>query len=352
MDAALAEQPTTFGATTASATTSSTRSPCSAAMTRRCSAPPIRMCRRRWLPWSACSRPAPSRHGAPCADAWERFGGPAACRSRRRRLSGSAAAPARFPAPPRRQCRRHRGGGGRWSNPSTRGRRGSISARVPADPGRHAQPRPSPGRAAPRRRQRQPDGYATTSSSSTPRCGWPSWPVACDGSAAGRTSCATRCRPVSSRPAWARTGRASSAIRATRTASASSPPGCTPVAVCSRCRWCCRAGCRSPRRPRCRATPTTASPTRSTIDEVRWLVREYGESAAIAIDAGRRRHRDPRQPRRRRAVVPLAADQPPRRRVRRHRRGAAPVPARDRRGDPVARDAPDHARACGSASTR
>ena len=41
----------------------------------------------------------------------------------------------------------------------------------------------------------------------------------------------------------------------------------------------------------------------------------------------RRRHRDPRQPRRPGAVVPLAADQPAGRRVRRHRRAAAPVPA-------------------------
>ena len=66
----------------------------------------------------------------------------------------------------------------------------------------------------------------------------------------------------------------------------------------------------------------------------------------------RRRHRDPRQPRRRGAVVPLAADQPPRRRVRRHRRAATPVPPRGRRVDPCRTSRARSPSACGSASTR
>ena len=70
-------------------------------------------------------------------------------------------------------------------------------------------------------------------------------------------------------------------------------------------------------------------------------------------DRSRRgRHRAPRQPRRPGAVVPLAAHQPPGRRVRRHRRAATPVPARDRRVDPFARRRARSPSAFGSASTR
>ena len=83
-----------------------------------------------------------------------------------------------------------------------------------------------------------------------------------------------------------RTDRASSVTRATRTASASSPPEFMPAAVCSRCRWCCRAACRSRRRPRLSSYADHRIPHALDLDEVRWLVREYGESAAIAIDAG------------------------------------------------------------------
>ena len=128
--------------------------------------------------------------------------------------------------------------------------------------------------------------------------------------------------------------------------------GCTPAVVCSRSRWSCRAGCRS--RPSATLSsyadhriPHAARPRRGALAGAG--VRRVG---CHRDRRRRRRDRDPRQPRRPRAVVPLAADQPARRRVRRRRRGAAPLPARDRRGDPGARDRVRSRSACGSASTR
>ena len=130
--------------------------------------------------------------------------------------------------------------------------------------------------------------------------------------------------PDSSPPAWARTGRASSATRAIRTASAGARRGCMPVVVCCRCRW---SSGRDADRPV--GDPVELAdhriPHALDIDEVRWLVREYGESAAVAIDAGvdaievHANHDD---------LVQwfLSATQGGRR-VRRHGRGAAPVPA-------------------------
>ena len=120
--------------------------------------------------------------------------------------------------------------------------------------------------------------------------------------------------------------------------------GCTPRAATAPCRWCCRA-----------AMPIAPSQTLSgyldhtiphalDLDEIDWLVREYGESAALAAEAGADAIELHCQPRRRAAVVPVAADQPARRRLRRQPRGAPTAAARGVRVDPPARRPADHAR--------
>ena len=185
---------------------------------------------------------------------------------------------------------------------------------------------------------------ARPSSSSTARCGWRRPMVACSGWEAGRTSSATRCRSGSNPPESDRTGLASSAIRATPSGSASSPGDSTPQVRTSPCRWCSRAACRSAPSATFSGYADHRIAHALDLDEVRWLIREYGESAAIADRCRRRRDRDPRQPRRRRPVVPLTGHQPARRRVRRQLRQPASVPSRDRRDDPVAGAAAVHVR--------
>ena len=168
--------------------------------------------------------------------------------------------------------------------------------------------------------------------------------AACSGSAAARPSCATRSRRASSPPASAPTGPACSGTRTSCPGSGASPTGSTPRAGSLSVQFVLQGG--MPLAP-----STTLSgyndhriPHALDRDEIAWLVREYGESAALAAEAGAdaiemHANHDDLAP-----VVPLPADQPPHRRLRRQLRAPPPVPARGRRVDPRPRLAADHPR--------
>ena len=86
--------------------------------------------------------------------------------------------------------------------------------------------------------------------------------------------------PGSSRPAWGRTAPASSAIRATRPASANWPPECTLGGGLLSVQMVLQGGMPIAPSNTLSSYADHRIPHALDLDEVQWLVREYGESAA------------------------------------------------------------------------
>ena len=117
--------------------------------------------------------------------------------------------------------------------------------------------------------------------------GWPRSTAARSGSAAGRPSCATRCPRLRADRCRVPTVRASSAMpNFVARLGRAWPAGARCRRRSCRRRWCCRAACRSAPSADVSGYNDHRVPHALDLDEVAWLVREYGESAALAAEAG------------------------------------------------------------------